>query len=73
MSEIISKNSEPKVIRAGVRSTTDEFGYPMLDIECRFSDGQKFAAVRVDGDYESLAHDIADFLNSQYYLEKSQC
>lgn len=50
---------EPKVIYATIRES-DNWG-----IECRFSDGQKFAAVTVDIEPEQLAHDICDFLNSK--------
>lgn len=50
---------EPNVIRATVRDADDE-----LHIECRFSDGQKFAAVRVDSDFPELANRIASFLSA---------
>ena len=56
---------EPKVIKAGVRETTDDIGDLAWDIECRFDDGQKFAAIQVDGDFEQLADDIAKFLNER--------
>lgn len=55
---------EPQVLFAGVRDSEDEHGFPVLDIECRFSDGQKFAAVQVDGDFPELAMRIAKFLSS---------
>ena len=54
---------EPKVIFASVRGSEDDHGDPVFDIECRFSDGQKFAAVQVDGDFPELARRIADFLS----------
>lgn len=49
--------SEPTVIYATVRETEDEF-----HIECRMSDGQKGAFVRVDIEFEELAFKIANFL-----------
>jgi hypothetical protein len=45
---------EPRVIHATVRDADDEW-----HIECRFNDGQKFAAVRVDKGHEALADFIA--------------
>jgi len=54
---------EPTVIYAGVRVTEDEHGFMEFDIECRFSDGQKFAPVRVDGEFPDLAQRIANFLS----------
>lgn len=56
---LVSSGVEPNVIRATVREADDE-----LHIECRFSDGQKFAAVRVDSDLPELANRIASFLSS---------
>lgn len=51
-------NAEPNVIFATVReSISDE-----IPIECRFDDGQKFAAVVVAAGHERLAGRIADFL-----------
>lgn len=50
---------EPKVVHATIRESAD------WDIECRFSDGQKFAAITVDIEHEQLAHKICDFLNKQ--------
>lgn len=58
------KKTEPRVIFAGVRDSEDDKGFPCFDIECRFSDGQKFAAVQVDGDFPELAQRIAEFLIS---------
>lgn len=55
---------EPQVIFAGVRDSEDDQGFPIFDIECRFSDGQKFAAVQVDGNFPELARRIAEFLSS---------
>jgi len=55
---------EPQVLFAGVRNTEDDQGIPMFDIECRFADGQKFAAVQVDGQFPQLAQRIAEFLSA---------
>jgi len=49
---------EPTVKYATVRDGDDEW-----HVECRFSDGQKYAAVTVDKPFEKLAHKIATFLN----------
>jgi hypothetical protein len=54
---------EPQVIFSGVRDSEDDNGFPVFDIECRFSDGQKFAAIQVDGDFPELAFRIAELLN----------
>jgi hypothetical protein len=51
---------EPSVVSATVRDTGDDW-----HIECRFSDGQKFAAVRVDYDCPELANRIAKVLTSE--------
>jgi hypothetical protein len=59
-----SPGVEPNVIRATVRDADDE-----LHIECRFSDCQKFAAVRVDSDFPELANRIASFLSANTSLE----
>ena len=48
---------EPKVVKATVRD-----GGETWHIECRFSDGQKYAAVEVDKPFEELADSIARFL-----------
>lgn len=55
----------PDVIYCGVRGSLNEFGDDSLVLECRFSDGQKYAAVHLDDDDigNMLAHKIADFLN----------
>ena len=50
--------TEPKIIYATVRDGDD-----VWDLECRFSDGQKYAAVQIDKPFEDLAHKICDFLN----------
>jgi hypothetical protein len=57
--------TEPTLLHCGIRDSADEFGFPMLDIECRFSDGQKYAAIVIDGEFPQLAEDIRDFLNSR--------
>ncbi len=36
-----------------------------IDVECRFNDGQKFAAIQVDGDFGRLAWLIHNYLNSK--------
>ena len=58
---------EPQLIFAGVRDSEDEQGFPVLEIECRFNDGQKFAAVQVDGKFPELAMRIVKLLNSFYH------
>jgi len=50
--------AEPKILFTTVRDGDDEW-----HIECRFSDGQKFAAVKVDKEFEGLADRISRFLN----------
>lgn len=54
--------SEPTVVSATVRESGNEYEF---DIECRFSDGQKFAAIQVDGEFIELAHRIANFLSTR--------
>ncbi len=54
--------AEPTVIYATVRAGGPE-NDPCWDIECRFNDGQKFAAIHVDHSMEKLAHFICDALN----------
>lgn len=58
------------VLFATVRLSSDDAGFDVYDIECRFSDGQKYAAVQVCGDQEGLAHAIAGWLNSEQYNEQ---
>ena len=55
--------TEPKVLYATVRASINDDEEEAWDIECRFDDGQKFAAVTVDGDYPLLAHRIANALS----------
>lgn len=57
-----SKTTEPRVNFATVRDCEDE-----LHVECRFWDGQKFAAVTVDRNFPQLAQDIATYLSRKDY------
>lgn len=50
---------EPTLNHCTVRKGDDEW-----HIECRFSDGQKYAAIKVDGDFPLLADRVAAFLNA---------
>lgn len=54
----VQATPEPTVTYATVRAAYDE-----LHIECRFSDGQKFAAVTVAQGFDNLAHRIETMLN----------
>ena len=63
--DVRQDSMEPQVLFAGVRDREDDQGFPVFDIECRFSDGQKFAAVQVDGLFPELAMRIAEFLSWQ--------
>lgn len=47
-----------QVKNATVREAEDAF-----HIECRFDDGQKYAAIQVDLENEALAHWICELLN----------
>jgi hypothetical protein len=58
---------EPKVEFCTIRGAIDEWGEPENHLECRFSDGQKFAAIIIDGNFEKLARCMCDFLNSEQY------
>ena len=55
----MSANEMPTFVT--VRVSDDEFDIPL---ECRFADGQKFAAVQVAAGYDHLADQIAKFLNA---------
>lgn len=55
--------SEPKLLFCGVRQAIDENDIPEYHIECRFADGQKRAAVKVDGEFPGLANLVAELLN----------
>lgn len=48
-----------RIVKATVRDGEDTW-----HIECRLSDGQKGAFIRVDKEFEGLAEEIADFLNN---------
>jgi hypothetical protein len=52
---------EPKLLFCGVRDGGD-----FWHLECRFDDGQKFAAVQVDKTHEKLADEIAAYLNGSH-------
>lgn len=54
--------TEPRLLHCTLRVTSDEFYIP---VECRFADGQKFAAVLVDDAFPQLAADIANWLNER--------
>jgi hypothetical protein len=59
---------EPKLLFCTKRDGWDEFDAkceheaPYVDLECRFSDGQKFNAVRIDASFPELAESIYGFL-----------
>ncbi len=57
------KGVEPRLLYCTMRDGLHDDGYPVIDIECRFDDGQKFAAVEVDGEFPDLARLIHDCLN----------
>jgi hypothetical protein len=54
----MEKIYEAEVISASVRDGGDDF-----HIECRFSNGEKFAAIIVDLSHPELASKICGFLN----------
>ncbi len=47
------RKMEPKLVHCGLRDCADE-----IHLECRFDDGQKFAAVIIDGQFPNLAQAI---------------
>lgn len=53
--------SEPKLVFCTLR----QGGEFVTDIECRFADGQKLAAIQVDDAFPQLACDIANWLNDR--------
>lgn len=55
---------EPTVTYCTQRIAEDENGIEEIHLECRFSDGQKFAAIIVDSDFPGLADKLEAFLNS---------
>ena len=57
--ESTAEDREPEVQRATLRVGDSE----MIDIECRFDDGQKLVAVMVDEAFPELAARILAFLN----------
>lgn len=64
------KSEEPKVIYATVReaiSTQEAAGGKESEwhIECRFEDGQKYAAIKVVHEMEALADLVAELLNEK--------
>lgn len=52
--------NEPTLLFCTVRDGVDEW-----HIECRFSDGQKFAAITVDREFQQLADLVASLLNQR--------
>ncbi len=58
-------SKEPKITYATVRESQEDDGSISWDIECRFEDGQKFAAIQVDGDFPELALKLAEFLTKE--------
>lgn len=70
--EGVERMDESKVVLATVRDSFDDDDSPVLDIECRFDDGQKFAAVQVDADFPELAMAIARFLSGNQKVKKEQ-
>lgn len=62
--------AEPMVVYATARDVENDDGVPVNVVECRFSDGQKFGAVEVDGDFPSLAFLIARMLNEHAQLRE---
>lgn len=56
--------AEPNVRFCTQRIAEDEHGIEEIHLECRFTDGQKFAAVIVDANFPELANKIEAFLNS---------
>jgi hypothetical protein len=60
-------SDEPKLLFCGVRDGGD-----FWHLECRFDDGQKFAAVQVSIEHEKLADEIAAYLNTRKEREQVQ-
>ena len=42
-------------VHATLRDSSSDDGYPTIDIECRYADGQKYASVSIDGECQQLA------------------
>ncbi len=57
---LMRSRGEPEITYCHIRCGGDDD----FDIECRFSDGQKLAAITVDGDFPNLAGRICAFLNA---------
>ncbi len=59
---------EPGLIFCTQRDGYDGIGEDpaYIDLECRFDDGQKFAAVRIHKEFANMANAICDFLNKEY-------
>ncbi len=62
--------TEPKLLFCTMRDRLDDDGSPVIDLECRFDDGQKFATIEVDGEFENLATSIHDHLNRQGLIRR---
>lgn len=58
--------SEARVIGVTIRDDgyDEEWDAEELHLECRFENGEKYAAVVVDGSKPELARIITDYLNS---------
>jgi hypothetical protein len=56
---------EPVLMRCAVREGDDEW-----HIECRFSDGQKYAAIKLDGACPQLATRVAALLNGNIWTDE---
>lgn len=54
---------EPEIDYCTIRDAVDEKGVETIHLECRFKDGQKFAAVEIAGGFDNLAEKIMHFLN----------
>lgn len=61
-------SNEPTVIHCTMRDSYEEHDgveYPVIDIECRLSDGQKLTPIIVASDFPNLARLIYEFLNKE--------
>ena len=54
-----------KIVGVTIRDSYAAGGDLVLDLESRFADGQKFAAIQVDGGLPALAESVCTFLNDQ--------
>lgn len=57
--------TEPALKYCTVREGGDEW-----HLECRFSDGQKYAAIRVDGECPRLAERVSSLLNGNAWTDE---